>query len=409
MGMFYKDYSKPSTPTTEAFQLGRTKKVNRAVFHTCEKAIRDMLPTLRDGRATEIVALNKSDTMVLLQQMLTEIFQCNSMNISWVPSTTANAYTYTKTWMSLNTDYKRSKTDKRLTPTNDKLDIYICLNSALVHECKMNEREILAILLHEIGHNYQLHLVHWILATGVKFYWMLATMVTDTINLNRILYSVNTGVSSFLAQRFPKLYNWIKDGDKEFAKILSALPKPILITALPYMLTRYINPAYYANYYNERHADNFAVDHGYGKDLASGLTKLGRPSEHTSSQWIKNNKIVGALYDLSDLQYNMMATLVGGYPSEQNRIVNTIERIKSNLTDPTITPSMRKDLLNQLADIEAFYKDYYLNENVDVNKNRFITNAYKKLVDEKFKGKIDIREILAKVDSKDGFITGIYE
>lgn len=129
---------------------------------------------------------------------------------------------------------------------------------------------------------------------------------------------------------------------------------------------------------NEIIADKFAGVYGYGPELGSALDKMGSiPSN--SSKWIsrlpggdKVNKFWEEIYkDINEFDC---------HPHHIQRINENIKLLKDELNQEEMDPKMKKVILDQIKELENLVKDI----STRVNKNpNSITAAYDAFVNEK--------------------------
>jgi hypothetical protein len=344
-----------------------------------------------------------------IEKQLKKLFKLREIVISWSTSATINANTPINSFQVLNPHYK---TNEKGIHNNEKLFIGINLYAGLITMADMNEKEILAIILHEIGHNFYNSIFQVLSSIPLSPAMVLMTGPTVLATIGFSL--IAGGLRDVL--KMPEAYMQIKG---LFNKLLDMVP-PIQYTMNlfgaflqqlnsvmmlnPGVLVAYLTQQFKKQllqsntflYNVEKHADSFAVDYGYGLYLSKALTKLNNPNNLLSTQ----GQDAIPFLNLFKLQWEIINPLVSGYPSNQNRIRTAMDRLKRSAKDPDLDPRMRKELQDQIEAYEKWYYGQYLNIESDINKKRVFTWAYNNMVETIFKGKLDVRELLHAIDPK---------
>lgn len=370
---------------------------NHSEFKVIEGELAKIIKMIRESKSpSDIERINKSDSLRTIERQLTKFFGVKSTNISWKTSASPNAYTYCKTWIFTDDDFKETAKGRK---SNASLKIYAVMHSGLVTSSNMNEKELMAILLHEIGHNFYASIIHT-LSTGALFSleMILITALMDKIGFNQILFKIDSGIRSFLESVMPKLYKFYKWMENFNHNLYSMFPKLAEALISPLLLFNLISPQYYTRYLVEKHADSFAVDHGYGKELSSALNKLVKQEGTAGAKSVYKIPGISWMYDLFDVEVEIVGGMLGIYPSPQNRIRSGLDRLKKSLNDPELDKNIKIELKKQIDDYEKYYNDYYLKLDENDNKRRVLTYAYRKFAEGVFNGKMDIRELFVKLD-----------
>ena len=204
-------------------------------------------------------------------------------------------------------------------PSNN--DVYICINinpkwvfKSKVHdEMKLTPRELTAILLHEVGHNFSHSVmpIHDLLDT-IKLAIQLRNM--ETIQLSNEENEMKTdSIKVNLKRNLDKLLqntgNFIQNGKLVLSGVLSSL-----------------STVDRERYMDEKIADSFATSYGFGKDLSSGLTKLDK--YFMSSADKKVDKLSGII--LGTLSMSMII-LFDEHPQDITRMTSQIEQLEYEL------------------------------------------------------------------------------
>ena len=218
-------------------------------------------------------------------------------------------------------------------------NVYICINvnPKWIFKCKthddigLNPRELTAILLHEIGHNFSHSVIpiHDLLET-IKLAIQLRNMETLQMNSDGELKSVD-GIKSVLKQNLQKILDnssgMIENGKLLFSGLLSSLST--------------VNRE---RYLDEKIADSFATTFGFGKDLSSGLSKLDRYFLRNAN---KDSTLLGGVL-LGSLSMAIIV-LFDEHPQDVTRMHSQIEQLEYELENNSglskkDKEQMRKDI-----------------------------------------------------------------
>ena len=129
---------------------------NRKEFKIIESELKKMIDFIKEkdnGLLLDISSsdLNNSSHNKLIEKMFKEIFDLKEMTIVWETNATPNAFTLVKTFILFDRQIKDNGYKGK---TNNTMKVNVFLNTGLVTSANLNEKEITAIILHEIGHNF---------------------------------------------------------------------------------------------------------------------------------------------------------------------------------------------------------------------------------------------------------------
>ena len=303
---------------------------------------------------------------------------------------------------------------------------YICTvftTSLLFGVYKLTPEEIMGLLLHEIGHNFQCTPLCNIAKT-IPFLDIYQQI--KSINRNptfmKILNLIYSAPSEFFGNElWAKIfreceqywdsmtagtrkawdeffqYNWITN-----TQIMTAIPFlfPVLFGKQMLDMIRYPNPleifASVCGYSGEVFADSFAVAYGYGAGLSSALSKIERSVFIQYNELLSKDSPVKPIYELSAVTLEIMMAMfnMDAHPSTQKRIINTIDKLERELKSGELPPNLKKQALNDLAKSRKMYKDYLEADGYD--SKLAILGAYRQINDF-LGGNLDWRGILNKI------------
>lgn len=282
----------------------------------------------------------------------------------------------------------------------------VCIHSGLIQSSKFTDREVLAIILHEIGHNF---------ASNIDKKLVIFNTVSKVLRLTSIIelcilavtyplaiisayyqtiMSFNC-IQSIIAKSREKAKKENKEdiekGEKiniifsliDTFKIEKSMLKTFknIITGelipsdkVPILVDNNITISNFFstffNYNNEKIADNFATMYGYGADVSSALAKM----EYSDggrfvSKAVNTIPLFSALYNLAWLPVEIVSTGFNCHPSTPARMKNQLKYLKAEINKDDLDPKLKIRLQD---DIDK------LNETVD---NNLFTYKQKKLLD----------------------------
>lgn len=398
------------------------------------KLIKRNFPTISERGMTlakkDVRLINNSDSNVAIQRYFTKLFDLNRMSLYWTDKSDANASTYPSSFM-----FKNKMDESGNYSGEGKMNIGVAIDISLVSYADMNEKEILSIILHEIGHNFYNSIFNTLARLPISLtrgltpesLTTIGTQVallvgTDIVRngdntvkgiqkIDELLFEYAPGlrkVYSLYRETILNFENWVyvrlrmKGFFRRFAlefRTLFVSGKKILSNVVDTIQKRDpFTTAYFARYNTEKFADSFATDHGYGIHLQRALIKMSNPKRSISVK--VTNEIPGFswIVDFFSLQYDIISGVLNQYPTHQNRIRTSLDRLKREAKRADMDADLKRDLEAQIKEFEDFYQNEYLSIDSDENKKKVFSWIYKNAVEKIFQGKMDARELLYALD-----------
>ena len=276
----------------------------------------------------------------------------------------------------------------------DKKDGYsgmVIINTSIFCNPKFTDREVLAIILHEIGHNFSGAIDPVIFAFNLPFrfiysfsilfdymtalydtdLWVKELFASSNITLeqyNKLNDKINRKYPEFKngVNLFTKYINMFKDLAQDFKRLMSitfVLSKPVdaISTVLHNMLRRlgYGTMLLIPNHRDEKIADSFATMYGYGADLSSALTKFNSDELFFSGNLI-NAPIIGSIYNLLMIPIEFIVHLFDEHPNEISRINSQLQYCNKEISEANLDPKLEIELRQNIRDIEKYLIDMNL-------------------------------------------------
>lgn len=416
--------------TSELKEIEKELKILVDIMNTRNKSMSSSIMAGKEyanNLATGLYLTNHKSTKKI-EALFTKMFDLKYFSLSWANTATPNAVTM----MPLLPIVRKLSSSNREDGTvqNDKVSIVTTINVGLVSTCQMNEREILGIILHEIGHNFYYSIFHTLS--------MIPFSLTDLLDPKKIPKAaitqiVNNLASGILLLDVFKLHVFINKVLKAIGKEIEKTPVYSIINRVYFVWTdinmnsaligRYIqrfiqNKAFMqrllsgkikgynpfmpislsdiGTYNTEKHADSFAADYGYGVDLGRAQEKLVSMRSVVGAS-LSSAKKTSPLYTLAkdffDVQFMFADSMFNGYPSSQNRVRSGLDRLRRSAKDDSLKPEIRKELEAQIKAYEDFYYNEYLAVTNDEDRYKVFTTSYRLVVEKVFRGKMDLREL----------------
>lgn len=233
-------------------------------------------------------------------------------------------------------------------------------------EYSLTGAEILAIILHEIGHNFYVGPVRELGSTFLTF-----ASLGD-------IYQIITGVivQAILIEGISVLDDALPPDTRNAAtriiNMLGTIARPVftliniryfiitlieLSTVFVNMFDKIINNPItitkaFLGYDPEKYSDAFATAYGYGTELSTGLNKLSHFRIKTISNNIYSQSAVDLFVSIARLPIVFLYIFIDPHPNNQGRLLNDIRYLEaagSKITNPYI----KKEYIEELNKIKA--------------------------------------------------------
>lgn len=264
-----------------------------------------------------------------------------------------------------------------------------CCYTGLLFDSEYTNREIFAIILHEIGHNFQdiinstissLHDVSMMMILYVEILRLINLQIVPVIkDAIQIGVFSNKGVSvlsklynkiSFNNENKKTIYTYFNYMKGIVSSVRNIALVPVYVAVLPIMtiangvlsfaefITDPIGGS--KNYLGERFADGFPVSYGFGPDIARANQKLTR---NASSNKLQDKAlqipIIGHIINTLCVPGFFLTNAGDCHPSSVARVKSVIRDMKTDLKDPNLNPKLRKQLEKEIKEIETNMDNYF--------------------------------------------------
>lgn len=304
-----------------------------------------------------------------------------------IPDMQINAFTL-PLWYTPGTLFEGNNSKKHLKVNGrgykfDEDSHYICgvyVYKGVFMSKEITDREIMGIILHEIGHNFQAAISNTQASMATASYMLAAVQaIIEVVNIRSIhdayealimnplmllgqYNRLNKAIDDVLYQNFKGLYH-LKDVVQGIYSILSypinkvieyisymiAIPlSPLIILAqlTPYNVIRMMITG---NYRGEKIADNFATIYGYGVETASVEEKF------MGDELLKKVKIpvISPMLGFVKATAVLLLSLPDEHPQAITRIKDQRDYLSKELASADMDPKVKKQLQAQIRTIDA--------------------------------------------------------
>lgn len=397
-----------------------------------------------------------NDNLIKFNREMEKIFGFYIFNLNVDLTRVMNAYTIplgTKIGYDLKNKNKCTFDSKKGYRFDPKLQ-YVCtvnITYGLLKEERITDRELMAIILHEIGHNFQQVAYEYEgrgagIFNTISDHWLVFVVIKSIID--EIIHDIQTGDAASLIVNVPAIllniglsannevekiiYRCYYATMKEFPElvrsldILDSMIKSILaiigdiIGSIGYILStlsltsgisllfnmaiaflRVLNPFGLIDmkigYDNEVFADQFAAMYGYETDMMNVFTKMTTVWHSSSAQENIDkipilNYLVNAIWAPLDLIYERTDV----HPNDKYRMTNTLEYLDQEIAN-TKDPRMKQYLKKKKAELNRIASAYDAIELPD-ESSKAVKVAFRDVFDKATHNKDVSRSIYGKTD-----------
>lgn len=388
-------------PLDEAF-FGKNpvRPIQKAMDAICELVLKNpnaMITKTPENKALEIA--------------IQKVFNFKAVSIEWSNSKVApgymgvNAYTFAPSNITKISDsykYGTFLNGKEGFKDGGESKIYITMDAAFFSEVGITSQEAVAMLLHEIGHNFDLSpmavLDAW-LNVFTMLYEIVLIIPSGGIALTHVLAkSSNELIALFgrgVQQKVLNLNTYIMDAIPPLAKVGTGLQKisinlqrffskllaPTAVIGIPllFLIMPFSYLATGTRRSGERYADTFASTYGYSEELISALEKV---NKYEIVDLKKDNTYVNVFGGLA-LTYREILCMTDYHQSNQTRLIKVMDKLEKDLKGVK-DPNLKKDIQDELKRCKDLYNSIV---NMPDDQRIPFLSAFRQMVDRWYNGK----------------------
>lgn len=310
---------------------------------------------------------NNHPLNIKLQKLFCKQFGFKSCYILW--ESTNKGQCNLSTYFSADIIFKNNKdflTDKQ-DGYYDKSHKHVCIINAsttLPAQLKLTTSEYLAIILHEIGHNFDasvygaISYIYNYITDLLFFVWLTNKRVLKNDEKDKFAKNKIKELETINKKYDMKKSNKIHKFSIKLEKVLAPIT---LITVVPvYILISPLSHLFLVNTRKgEEFADSFATAYGYGSELISGLNKIMDNGLSTKSKGYKLNHFDKFLTDLALAKRYIIQFAAGPcHGTNDTRLATSISMLKKDIKNHNYPPELQKELYREVNKLENMYKLY---------------------------------------------------
>lgn len=328
-----------------------------------------------------------------IEKLFENEFGFKKFDLIFINELTENAFTLVNSKFSKVNIY-----DFNLEPTKhgncyyDKSGKYCCsiwLYSLIL--TKFTGAEIVSILLHEIGHNFDVVDNIWVAdIISSKILWETNYKTYDEdLDFHKWFMSRQAELTNYNSSKLKPadIKKWLDDTSSRVIYKLKKLPKKIS-KGIYHAITNFNNRDFWSNTASEFYADSFATAYGYGPDLMNSLRKF----EDFNDSIGKSGSFIGDLSYLTFICPHLLLFMADPHPVTQTRLRRQIVDLEKIVNEPS-TPSMTKKLAKRDLDLAKRVYTKYIKGN-----NSYVRSLIRVVNDYLFpQGSLDFRTYLIKI------------
>lgn len=274
------------------------------------------------------------------------------------------------------------------------------ITSGLLFNDKFTDREIVAILLHEIGHNFSDSINNTLgIFSNFKKILVIPNILTRPQDVSNVLRKKATEFNNSMRKNNPELVSafnslklFIKKADYVVLNInraISTIPKVALsklINTINNTIKQTIsNPGgvimkVIFNFFgkeDEYTSDSFVAMYGYGPDLASGLLKIERNNPTAVDEAFKSSKFGAMYFALMVESVDMISGLISNtHPPTAKRLLNVLNTLEKECSQDYINPKFKKETQKEIEEIKRLINEEMENHSFDGNYWRIAWNKH---------------------------------
>ena len=360
--------------------------------------IKDFIELIHEARAPYVGKMKKpikgNKDFIKIGDMLAEEFGFYSVDFSVPFDTSMNAFTYPitmstdKSVIGIKPKFTKNKGYKY--DVSNRLCILVAVTAGVWFNPEFSDREVVAAILHEIGHSFVLQsqrMIDIIEANRLALaYNIMYKLIVDIMSLNifavpgDIKAMINTRdkgkefrnkVSKELAKNplfagVVSVSEWLSTTFTQFFKeAFSLFDGFAYVISIPFallnkLLSVFSKPEIAFGKSQEYLSDSFAVSYGLGPEISSFLVKIEYSAAASGSkvdEILSKVPIVGALRETVKVPVLLLSHGINTHPSTPARINQIIKDLNKELNDADLSPKTKKVIQANIKSLEEIKEE----------------------------------------------------
>lgn len=366
--------------------------------------VENLFGELRTKYYHESVTRINTDPLVKdISLLIEDIFGFNSFQLIIEQSKVPNAFTYPLSSKIDAWNYKKcvKKTNEGLqfTPIA-KVNIVGHITTELLLDNQYTDREIVAILLHEIGHNFSDSINNTLgMFSNIKKILLIPSIISNPKAVSNTVTGSITKYNDYMRKNYPDMvsaFNALKlfIGTGKYvlmniSRAMSLIPTEAILnlynvinntiqTTIRNPVNLVLNTIFkFFGKEDEYTSDSFAAMYGYGPDLSSALIKLSRHNPTRVDSLIKSTEF-GAMYFAVLVEFTdfLSGLISNNHPSTAKRLLNVLNTLEQEYNKDYINPKTKKAIKEEIDEIKKLIDEEMENKSFDGNTWRIMWNKY---------------------------------
>lgn len=334
--------------TVLEYYQGKTKELKKCEQY-CDNIIEKFGDTTNDFKFTKKPITSDDGDVRELEKELAKMFKVNKVRIYWNSMGSVNAYTLTNSCIT------KAAANKNLMDGNGtNMNINIIVDTLTLTTTGITGAELLALLLHEIGHNFYFCPA---LAFCDVFSWITSFGILPIIQLiAKGAIILGNEFVDLIRKNVPIITNIIDTYNRWYSEISLIFKPANIILALPRVFYQQVNATSLLKYGEEKGADSFAARYGYGAELVTALKKMGVPKYSIYGEMAHKSGIGRVFADITELSMDVVSGLMlDPHPSNDQRAAALIKKLKSDLAKGEYPAEVKKELQDEIVRLEKVH------------------------------------------------------
>lgn len=341
---------------------------------------------------------NKYPEMKRMEKLFSKVFGFKKSLIYWEAVTKEDAYTVSMNTLVIFANKGKDcikKTDRGFYDSEHSSVLTVYLGIGLILLTKLTPRELLACILHEIGHNFDFsgyHLIGYyidnILSLGMT--WAQTRKYRNTEKINDVKMDFHDRVEKESDKLFEnqskrdrankRYMRFMKQCEKSSASmsiinlIANTITAPFVIALSPI-----IQISTLAGKKGELFADSFATAYGYGVELANALDKLSNIKKYYNPK----SSVMKFLQDLGNFQTEVYISFNDVHGTNIERALECKKKLKIDLKKNDFSPELKEELEKEIENVDNMIKQM---KKLSMSERMTITRLWRKVTATVFRG-----------------------
>ena len=351
--------------------------------------------------------INLDPIILQISHLFEDVFGFASCQFTVDHSKIPNAYTFAISSRVDMWNYKKciKKSNKGIKFTPEaKVNMVVFITSGLLFDTKFTNREIVAVLLHEVGHNFSDSINDTLGVFSIIKKILGIPALLNPLNWKNLLNSTRGSLTQFTAymrKNYPALvtaFNSLKIIKSEIQYVTLSINDVMNLypgaaaSAVVYAFNSliiqfkksgtigFVLDIILGKFKKEDEyiSDSFPALYGYGPDLSSALLKLEKHNNTEVRDIIKSSEFGAIWYAIFVESFEYIASLmrISSHPPTAKRLLNILNTLEQELKKDYLNPKFRKATEQEIKEIKKLIEEEEKNHSFEGNYWRVVYNRW---------------------------------